>query len=404
MRNGKSKYNDFSAASSLIGYLYQVKYGLLDALRRTRRKNDFICQFELLDDVHFESGTEIELLQTKHHISKAAKLTDASPDLWKALRIWSEHIKSEKYVEGTIFYLITTAVASPGSAPCYLKPSEKKGSAGTALERFTATANSSTNVTNQPAYLAFKSLDGTQRRLLTDSIVILDGEPNVEDIDEELKKETFWASERRHLGSFIKRLEGWWIRRVVRLLMEENHNPILSQEIYDEMASLREQFKSDNLPIDADILEMTVDASGHNDKNFVRQLELINVSSRRIVLAIKNYLRAAAQRSRWIREDLIMVGELDRYETSLRDEWELRFEQMRDELGQSAAEDAMHEAAKMLYKFFETGELPAIRPSCTEPFIARGTYQILADQLKVGWHPEFMNRLSSLLSPKEPEQ
>ena len=34
-----------------------------------------------------------------------------------------------------------------------------------------------------------------------------------------------------------------------------------------------------------------------------------------------------------------------------------------------------------------------IRPSCQESFITRGTYQMLANRLRVGWHPEFQSRL-----------
>ena len=38
-----------------------------------------------------------------------------------------------------------------------------------------------------------------------------------------------------------------------------------------------------------------------------------------------------------------------------------------------------------------------IRPLCGEPFVMKGSYQILANSLKVGWHKDFINRLSYLL-------
>lgn len=40
----------------------------------------------------------------------------------------------------------------------------------------------------------------------------------------------------------------------------------------------------------------------------------------------------------------------------------------------------------------------AIRPQCQQPYIHRGSFQILADKLKIGWHPEFLARLEHLLS------
>jgi len=39
-----------------------------------------------------------------------------------------------------------------------------------------------------------------------------------------------------------------------------------------------------------------------------------------------------------------------------------------------------------------------IRPQCQQPYIHRGSFQILADKLKIGWHPEFLARLEHLLS------
>ncbi len=75
---------------------------------------------------------------------------------------------------------------------------------------------------------------------------------------------------------------------------------------------IRVQFKEDNLPIDDEIMGDSVDASGYQNHLFVHQLKLINIGRGRIVHAIKNYFRAFEQRSRWVREDLLCVGELDR--------------------------------------------------------------------------------------------
>lgn len=65
-----------SAASSALGYLYQVRYALLEALRRLRKEQEFLVSIETLDDVVFEEAGEApELLQTKHHLNKVGDLT-----------------------------------------------------------------------------------------------------------------------------------------------------------------------------------------------------------------------------------------------------------------------------------------------------------------------------------------
>ena len=77
-----SKRGQYSAASSALGYFYQVRYALLDALRRLPEGERFCVGIETLDDVVFEKdGTGADVLQTKHHINAHANLTDASSDL-----------------------------------------------------------------------------------------------------------------------------------------------------------------------------------------------------------------------------------------------------------------------------------------------------------------------------------
>lgn len=174
---------------------------------------------------------------------------------------------------------------------------------------------------------------------------------------------------------------------------------VLSTELLDEINNLRESLREDNLPIDDDIEQMEVDATGYSHRVFVHQLRLIQISNARVVRAIRDYYRAFVQRSRWVREELVGVGDLDRYSARLKDAWQAHFLIMRDELGESAAEEEMRSAATNLYKWIETGELPRIRPQCQDGFVARGSFHILADDLKVGWHPEFEARLRHLLEP-----
>ena len=45
--------NKFSAAASALGYLYQVRYALFEALRRLRNDLEFSVSLETIDDVVF---------------------------------------------------------------------------------------------------------------------------------------------------------------------------------------------------------------------------------------------------------------------------------------------------------------------------------------------------------------
>ncbi|MBU1349267.1 hypothetical protein KJ781_04340 [Patescibacteria group bacterium] len=387
----------YSAAPSALGYFYQCRYALLEALRRLS-KGDRVCiSIETLDDVVFETdGSAVDVLQTKHHINSLATLTDASPDLWKTLRIWIEGQADGTIPEDSQFFIVTTALCPNGTAAGYLRPESRDEQK--ALQRLAATASTSSSYTNASAYKAFKSLDVDGCLRLLKAVMVLDGSPSIEQLDDRLREEVFYAVERRFLDSYLQRMEGWWYRRVLAHLTDSAAKSILGEELESEANRIRAQFKEDSLPVDDDIMRATVDASGYMDRHFVEQLNLIGVNQNRVLHAIRNYYRAFEQRSRWMREELLYVGELDRYEERLVEEWDVLFQQMRDELGDDAAENEVIRAAQELYKWIETGAHHKIRHSVTEPTIARGTYQMLADDLRVGWHLEFRERLQALLS------
>ena len=236
---------------------------------------------------------------------------------------------------------------------------------------------------------------------LLSRVFVLDTSPNILDLDTELQKEVRWAVDRKFIVPFLHRLEGWWLQRAVRQLANRNSEPILSEEVDSQMDDLREQFKRDALPIDDDILAAEVDASIYQETIFVRQLQLIGIGAQRILAAIREYFRAFEQRSRWVREDLLLVGELGKYERNLIEEWELVFARAKDELGSSATEELKKKTASEVYRWVEQNVI-AIRPNVTEPFVTRGSFHMLSNELKVGWHPEFMDRLRHLLEVPEP--
>lgn len=394
-----SSTNQFSAADSALGYLYQARLGLLWALKRLKDSSDFLVSLETIDDVTFEAnGRPDELLQTKHHLTRPAALTDASPDLWKSLRIWFEGASNNVIPAQTQLYLVTTSMAGAGSVAAKLRQNDRDVDA--ALRTLESTAQTSSSQENASAYTAFLATPASTRRAILDRVIILDQTPTIEDLNDQLKAEVFWATERRHQDAFLQYLEGWWLRRVTTQLARISvSDRILGVELESQMSDLRDQFKQDALPIADDLLNLDLDdaaISAHEDSIFVRQLDLAKAGKRRVAAAVRDYYRAFEQRSRWLRHDLLMVGDLDNYERRLVQEWELVFESVRDELGESAADQAKESAARKVLEWAERVCIP-IRPSVTEPFVTRGSLHILADDLRLGWHADFRDRLAHLL-------
>lgn len=400
----QNEHNTFSAADPALGYLYQIRSALLWALQRLKLSSEFLVSIETLDDVAFEAtdATPAELLQTKHHRTGAASLSDMSTDLWKTLRVWFEGHERGIIQANTSLVLVTTALAPEGSIAALLRTDHRD--VGAAMRALDLVPGSSTNQANTAGYEAYLRVPSAQRLALLERVTILDGSPVIEALDSELKKEVFWAAGKKDHEAFLERLEGWWLRRVLKQLTNSPKDRIGSVELEAAMGELREQFKQESLPIDDDLLEFSLDdatRAAHDTSTFVRQLELVKAGKRRVAAAIRDYYRAFEQRSRWLRLELVVDLELSKYEKRLVEEWELVFDGMRDELGDEATDDAMVTAARgIVLKWAERAQYP-IRASVTEPFICRGSFHILADEARIGWHPEFRDRLAQLLSGSE---
>jgi hypothetical protein len=87
--------------------------------------------------------------------------------------------------------------------------------------------------------------------------------------------------------------------------------------------------------------------------------------------------------------------ELEVYETRLVSAWEELFLRMKENL----TEESNHAiAGRNLYN--NVIDMPRdmfIRRSFPDPFVMRGSFHILANSLKVGWHPRFRERLAQAL-------
>ncbi len=395
--------SEFSANAPALGYLYQIRYALLLLIKAGRDNPEIELSLENLDDIAFEEyGAPIELIQTKYHVKSTSSLSDSSTELWKTLRIWSTALsRKEIDVDNTILSLVTTAKAADGSAASLLRPVNSNGrNEELALEILRSVARTSLSTVNKPAYESFlKNISEAEQVRLVRQINILDSSPNISDVRQQIIKELTYSARPENLDSIYERLEGWWFNVVVKHLLPNTAITVSQRALMDKIIDLQELFHADNLPIDfpspVDVAESELDA---DKRLFIEQLRLIMLSEPRMRTAISDYYRAFEQRSRWIREELLFVDELESYEQRLIDEWSRRFDIMKEDLGNSREEEQMQREGRSLFNWVDTQANFYIRPRCTEPYVMRGSYHILSNDLRVGWHSDFMSRLQHLLS------
>lgn len=388
-----------SAVASMQGYMYQCRFALLEMLRRMPSNPCASVSIETIDDVVFEvNGRAEEIIQLKHHINRKANLTDASVDIWKTIGIWIDLFGATS-LSNSSFVMITTAQASADSAAYHL--TGRFRDIDKAVQALTQVAQTSTSKETQPYRDKYLKLSDEDRKNLFNSVYVIDCAPQCDDLEKEFEKALWSACQRDKLIVFLSYLEGWWFQRVIKSFSDSRQRTILGEELDAKMNDLRNSFKDDSLPIADDLKVAEVDCELYKNHAFVKQLQLIEIGAKRISIAVNNFYRAFEQRSRWMREELLYIGDIDVYEKRLVEEWQTHFEAMREEIGAAATEQEKTKAAQALYKWVEQEACVAIRERCNEPFVTRGSYHILSNNMRVGWHAEFQTRLEALLGIKK---
>jgi hypothetical protein len=230
-------------------------------------------------------------------------------------------------------------------------------------------------------------------------IHVFDRGPDIEDSRVQLERRLAPTTRREHRAALADRLEGWWLGKAVELLRGRIAE-VSGFEVFDRAADLAAQLRADSLPIDYVGAEPTTDELTLLERRqFVLQLECLNVSAGRVKNAILDYHRAYVQRSRWVRDRLLVGDEMERYEGTLVNEWERLRLMLEDELGPEASEEELIRLGRRLLAWAETEADIRIRPAVNEAYVMRGSFHILADPAppRVWWHPQFVARLSKLL-------
>jgi hypothetical protein len=392
----------FEASASAAGYAMQFRYALLCAIQRLQSGDlNWQISIEAGDDVEVVSKPGYTSLYQLKLRAENTNLSDSARDLWKTIRIWVGIYKDDAFdFPATQLFLVTTSAAVQGGVSEYLGtgPSRNVESACSSLD---AVADASISKDNAKAYAAWKSLSKEDKVALLDRVQIITESPGIQDVKKLLENSCHLSVRRAYVNAFVSRLEGWWFQRCIDILKSPGVQYITGEEFDAEYSDLRDAFLPENLPIDSDVPLMVASIQAFSEYLFMKQIELVGVGQSRILSAVRDYLRAYTQRSRWVRESLVGAGELEEYERRLVEEWRYVFDRLKDDLPPDVTEQAMSGMAKKVYQWVEEASAPPIRSACTERFLVRGSLHMLADRIEsgVGWHPEFAARLIEILEP-----
>jgi hypothetical protein len=383
----------YSAAASAAGYLFQARLALAEALRFAYSDSGIEIAIEKFDDVSFEiDGTAIELLQTKHHVKKFGDLTDLSPDLWKTLRIWSDKVRADPSLPSRVrFTLVTTATAPAGSATEKLRPSlvGSLRDVDAALTQLMSASASSQSKALAPMFEAFNSLALEMQRSLLNAVDIIDQSPSLTGVEKVIDERLKMIAPRGKIETAREQIEGWWWGRIAKSLQTSEVGTISVLELEARLDDIREVMRRDALPVELAETELDDEQLLALDEMvFVKQLQLVGLGPTRIDLAKRDFYRASTQRSRWTRENLVFDGEVGRFERTLIEEWQPRFHAMCENLADESFAAKVRQAGRDLYQWVEADARFSFR-NLTHRFLSVGSYNMLANDARVGWHRDF---------------
>jgi len=393
--------NPFSAGDQALGYLYQIRYALLQTLRLPEKA---VCYIERDDDIDFTDPEEGKILASLKHEAPGDALTDLSPDFWKSVRIWLDYyIKNSISTDAVSFFLFTTGQVVVGSLLASFLPDEEKGE--DLPSRVSDVLKGSESQLIKKTTDLFAQLPEEKWADFLRRITIFDSQERIQDIPIKIRSERFRAIHEKFRIPVYERLEGWWNNTCIDLLAGKRIEPIRGFEVSEKLSSVAEQFRDDNLPIDFEYAEPKDGVSPEtDDRYFVKQLRAIGLKSDRIRRAILDYYRAFEQRNSWLREMADLSGELETYDDRLVNEWARLREIVFEELNDDSPEELLQKSGRELLNRLTTSDHSnlRIRPQVNATFVTMGSYHMLANDAEpqVHWHPRFEQRIEEILRGK----
>ena len=185
-------------------------------------------------------------------------------------------------------------------------------------------------------------------------------------------------------------LEGWWWPRIIEALVQNPAGSVSVLEIEAKLDEIRESLQRDMLTTDFEYTDPPEsELKSYENSGFLQQLRAIGVGGNRIEHAKRDYYRAFAQRSHWTREHAVLDEEIVRFEATLIEEWEPHYYAMCERLAEiNAGVQELQEAGQEIYHWVETEARFPFR-HIVKRFLNVGSYHILANGFRVGWHRDY---------------
>ena len=393
-----------AAEGAALGFWYQAFYALLTLVTLTT--DDAAIGIEQLDDVELKANGQKLLYQLKHSISASpASVTIRSVSLWRTMKVWIDALPSLTLAETTLHLVTVGGIPADSPLIALTTPQADRSELLAAMmaeaQRVMEARDAAAKANKKLPYAdrvdgctAFLCLMEAERLNLLRRIEIRPDSPTVAEVEKKIA-EHFQLVPPEHRAAVAGRLIEWWDRQVVYSLCGERERMITRAELQAQIMAIVADIEQDKLVPEFETVSHPEEYQP--DGMLARQVELVKGKSFDLERAIREEWKAREQRARWLTGNPAMATRITDYDHVLREHWSDRHAEMTD--GCTALKDDEKCALGLTLLRWTHNDAPTtVRPIAEgwgAAYYVRGSYQVLAINLKVGWHPEYEKLLGS---------
>ncbi|MCW8087671.1 ABC-three component system protein [Sabulicella glaciei] len=387
-----------SAEGSALGFWFQAYFALLTLVTLTT--DEAAIGIEQLDDVELKADGQTLLYQLKHSISaKPPPITIKSRSLWRTVKVWIDVLPQVTLAETTLHLIAVGDIPSDSPLRALTDPDTNRADlvaamtaeAARVIEAREAAAKAKKTLPfpdRVDGCRAFLALSEPERLNLLRRTIIRPDSPTVGEIEQEIAGHFHFVLP-EYRPAVAKRLIEWWDRQIVYSLCGERDRVITRAELQSQVMAVVADLEQGKLVAEFETVSHPEDYQP--DGMLARQIELVKGKPYDLERAIREEWKARAQRARWLADNPAMASKISAYDAVLREHWSDRHAELVDECASLEDEGKCASGLKLLR--WTHHEAPStVRPIAEgwgAAYYVRGTYQVLAINLKVGWHPDY---------------
>jgi hypothetical protein len=239
---------------------------------------------------------------------------------------------------------------------------------------------------------AFLKLSESDRHSLLLRVTVKPDAPTVDRIESELEKFLLILPSGQR-ETVARRLIEWWDRQIVYSLCDKRERVIARGEFQAQISEIVSDLEQGKLSADFETVAKPLEYLP--DGMLTRQIALVKGGNTDVDKAIREEWRARSQRARWANESPAFGALITEHDAVLTEHWSDRHGTMAETCA-GLEDEAKCTSGLELLRWTHNEAPNVVRPiqeGFSAAYYVRGSYQVLAIGLQVGWHPDYKTLL-----------